>query len=141
MDSHWNERLKESRKKRNITLEQLSSLINVSKQSLIQYEKGKIYPSLDVFYDICKRCNVSPMYIINGNAGDIFYEKSLQDEVLTLSLLLHSHKIAYDLENGIIKIINEELLERLNDAIWCLNELDINKISDLELFISAIKKI
>ena len=140
MNEQWNRRIKIARKRAKISLDEISQRIKVSKQSLIQYEKGIIYPRLDVFCKICELCNVSPNYILYGQEENMVKKKGIQEQVLTLSLLLYSGKIQLCSEQSLIKLTDEELLDRFNEAVWCLDKLNINNPDDFETFIRAIKK-
>lgn len=52
-------KIRELRKKRNMTQEQLSQLVGVSRQSIIAIETGKYNPSLELAYNIAKQFNRS----------------------------------------------------------------------------------
>lgn len=54
LESHFGSNLRYLRKRANITLEELSRRLNVSKSSLSEYETRKTYPPLDV----CRRLAV-----------------------------------------------------------------------------------
>ena len=50
-------RIRELRKKNTMTQEDLSRLVNVSRQSIIAIESGKYNPSLELAYNISKVFN------------------------------------------------------------------------------------
>lgn len=58
------ERLKATRKRRNLTLEQLGSQLDVTKQTVSRWEKGERYPALDVLYTIAEVLGVSSDYLL-----------------------------------------------------------------------------
>ena len=58
------ERLKAARKGRNLTLEQLGSQLEVTKQTVSRWEKGERYPALDVLYTIAEVLGVSSDYLL-----------------------------------------------------------------------------
>lgn len=58
------ERLKAARKGRNLTLEQLGSQLEVTKQTVSRWEKGERYPALDVLYNIAEVLDVSSDYLL-----------------------------------------------------------------------------
>ncbi|UZM98249.1 helix-turn-helix transcriptional regulator [Lysinibacillus sp. MHQ-1] len=51
-------RIRELRKSRKITQEDLSKLVGVSRQSIIAIESGKFNPSLELAYNISKSFQV-----------------------------------------------------------------------------------
>lgn len=42
----------------------MSRLVGVSRHSWDNYETGRKAPRLEIFYDICKACNVSADYLL-----------------------------------------------------------------------------
>ena len=140
MDYLWHERLKKARKSKGISLEELSNKVEVSKQSLIKYEKGLIFPSIDVFCAICEECCVSPSYVLDGGGSDYICKRSYHDEILTLSLMFYSKRIDYSCNVSMIRINDEQLNNDLHYAVLLLNKLNINKIDDFIKFANAIKK-
>lgn len=58
------ERLKAARKGRDLTLEQLGSQLDVTKQTVSRWEKGERYPALDVLYTIAEVLDVSSDYLL-----------------------------------------------------------------------------
>ena len=140
MSNNWNERLKKCRLRKKMTLDVLSKKTNISKQTLIKYEKGVASPSLDSFVSVCEALSTSPNYIIYGRDENIVYKQSLQDEVLMLSLLFHSGKIQYNMNETMIKIVDEELSKSFKYAIWGLKNLNINRLEDFRKFADMISK-
>lgn len=58
-------KIKEERKKRNMTLKELSRKSSVSSGLISSIERGIVNPSIDVVIRICKSLNIHPTRIIN----------------------------------------------------------------------------
>ncbi len=59
-------RIKESRRKRNITAEKLAELVGVSVQTISNIENGRKGVSLKVFLKICENLKTSADYLLFG---------------------------------------------------------------------------
>ncbi len=57
-------RIKQLRKEKGLTQEQLANLINVTKVSICCYEKGNRTPNLDTFMDLVQVLNTTPNYLL-----------------------------------------------------------------------------
>ena len=66
-------RIKELRKERNLTQEELGKLINVTKVSICCYEKGTRLPSLETLIDLSQVFGVSVDYLL-GNDYSVIAE-------------------------------------------------------------------
>jgi len=140
MDDLWGKRLKKCRIAKKITLEELSQKVKISKQSLIKYEQGEIYPNIKTLSLVCEILGTTPNYIFYGNDDNLIYKKNIHDELITICFLFESGKIQYSSNDSLIKIVDESLNINLKHAIWLLHQININTISGLEKFIYAIKK-
>jgi transcriptional regulator with XRE-family HTH domain len=58
-------KIKEERKKRNMTLKELSRKSSVSSGLISSIERGIVNPSIDVVIRICESLNIHPTHIIN----------------------------------------------------------------------------
>lgn len=99
----FKDKLASYRKDNNLTLNDLSEIINVSRQTLSKYEKGESYPNIDDYYNICKILNVLPSYFV--------YEKNenyQKKKVSPLIYLIPSFIILITLLLFIIKNSNNE---------------------------------
>ncbi|MBE4909086.1 helix-turn-helix transcriptional regulator [Bacillus luteolus] len=58
-------RLREKRGEKNITQEQLSELVGVSRQTIISLENGKYNPSLELAFKLAKAfgCHIEDIFI------------------------------------------------------------------------------
>lgn len=69
-------RLKELRKKENLTMEELGKKIGVSRTSISRYENGERSPTLDVLEDICAFFSVNIDYLTGQtDINDFEYTK------------------------------------------------------------------
>lgn len=67
---HLGTRLKQLRKNKNITQQQLAELIGVSKTSIIYWEKGDNLPKHDSLITLGRIFGVSPTYLMQGKTVD-----------------------------------------------------------------------
>lgn len=61
--------IREKRTERNMTQEDLSQLLKVSRQTIISLEKGKYKPSLVLAHKIAQifECNIEELFIFEGD--------------------------------------------------------------------------
>jgi len=142
MDGKWNERLKECRERKGFSLKDLEGFnkLDTSQQSLIKYEKGEVYPRIDLLEKMCREYETTIDYILYGDKQIISTEKR-NDSLTVLFMLLYSEKIEY-IETQKSLIVKEEKLER---QIRALNQFkqksDISSLDDLFTLAKAIKKL
>ena len=60
---NFNERLKKTREKRKMSLEDLASKVGITKQAIFKYEKGFMSPQPVVLAEIAKALEVSTDYL------------------------------------------------------------------------------
>ena len=65
-----NERLQELRKKYNYSQEGLATKLDVSRQSIINWEKGSAVPSIDYLNQLATLYNISLDVLVNGEKGN-----------------------------------------------------------------------
>jgi transcriptional regulator with XRE-family HTH domain len=87
-------RLKDLRKSKNISQEDLGRLINVTKVSICCYENEKRTPNLETFVDLTKIFNVSADYLL-GN--DILIKSTRKKDAPAIAVLSDED----------VKIVNE----------------------------------
>ncbi len=94
-------RLKQLRRKKNLTQQQLGDMINVTKVSICCYEKGDRVPSLDTLIDLANVLEVDlntlvgyDKYIVSDN--DTTYGLNVSKEEMQLLLELRQYKRLYD---------------------------------------------
>lgn len=78
-------RLKELRKKKHLTQEMLSHMINVDKSAISHYEKGDKRPSMDSLRLLAKVFDVSVDYLM----GNDYYEVAESDSEYGKAVLAH----------------------------------------------------
>lgn len=67
----FGERLSNSRKKSNLTQEQLASLLNVSRQTISKWESNEFYPETDKLLSVSKILEVSLDYLLLGKEESV----------------------------------------------------------------------
>lgn len=83
------ERVKELRKKKGLTQQQLADMINVTKVSICCYEKGTRYPNIDTFCDLVNCLETTSGYLLGMDEAivaenDEKYVMSVQKEEIEL---------------------------------------------------------
>lgn len=74
--------LKELRKEKNITQEQLADEMRVSRRTVSRWETGSNMPDLDILIDLSEYYNVDLKDILNGQRKSEDMDKELKDTVL-----------------------------------------------------------
>ena len=85
------EKIYQLRKKKNLSQEDLASVLNVSRQTISKWETGDSNPDLDKIVPLCNFFDISTDEFLKGK--DIVYERKLTNEkkknkALTFSLCL-----------------------------------------------------
>lgn len=65
---NFGENLKQIRKQRNITQEELAELLNVSRQAISKWESGNGYPETEKLITLSRELNISLDYLLNDTA-------------------------------------------------------------------------
>lgn len=65
----FGDNLKETRKQRNMTQEELAELLNVSRQAISKWESGTGYPETEKLILISRELNISLDYLLNDTAN------------------------------------------------------------------------
>lgn len=60
-------RIRESRKRNNLTQEQLANFLGISKRTVVYYESDKNSPTVETLKEIAKICDQSPEYLLTGS--------------------------------------------------------------------------
>lgn len=75
----FGEKLKNARKRKKLTQDQLSKLVGVSKRTIVNYESGEIYPKgRKMYHTLAEALEVEPSYLISEDeefitdAGDAY---------------------------------------------------------------------
>lgn len=82
-------RVKELRKAKGMTQQQLADMINVTKVSICCYEKGTRFPNIDTFCDLVRCLGTTPSYLLGMDVQVVAedeepYVISVQNEELEL---------------------------------------------------------
>jgi len=85
----FGDNLRNMRKKHNLSQEELSEKVRVSRQSVSKWETGDAYPEMNNLLELCKifKCQINDL--VNDSIIDI---DSLDDEVLEKVVLLQKEK-------------------------------------------------
>ena len=138
----WNDRLRESRRKKGYSLGELQGMdkLDMSQQSLIKYKKGEVFPRIDVLEKMCKLYGTTIDYVLYGNDKlGPFENKS--NSLVTLFMLLYSGKMKFDGEGGTIKIVDPVLRYQIGVLDCFRTEADISSIDDINRLVEGIKKL
>lgn len=73
-------RLKELRKEKNYTQKELAARLNLSSNSICEWEKGRCEPSIDILKQLSLIFNVSVDYIIGVSEDDGFISFNASNE-------------------------------------------------------------
>ena len=89
------DRIKSVRISNNLNQVQIAKIINVTKQSVSNWEHNNIQPSVDIIRDISTKFNVSTDYLLELNDRLTLYVDDLPIEVI-----MHLQQIINDLKNS-----------------------------------------
>lgn len=100
----FGDRLERSRRKNNLTQEQLASLLNVSRQTISKWESDEFYPEIDRLISLAKILDVSLDYLVLGknetnNTSNVIYVESEADTVVSAVYKFVIRDIAFTKEN------------------------------------------
>ena len=90
VNNEFTQRLKTLRSTKNLTQKQFSSLIGISEQSVIRWEKGSIKPGLEPIQKICEAFpDLSPEWLVMGRGPMVSGVAQYigEDELAVLNLL------------------------------------------------------
>ena len=99
------ERIKKARKIKNYTQEQLAEKINVTKQTIVNYEKNKQEPTFSKILQIAEICDVNKHWILTGEGKTTSKESNIPQIDIKFE---SNQRVDLNIEiNGNIKIINK----------------------------------
>jgi len=96
------DRLKEIRKQKKLTLDEIASMTGVSKGTLSQIENGKVQPSTDNLIKICERLECSSDYLLLGIIKENHKEEVQKEMTLTGGSVDLVEKLVYFAELSIV---------------------------------------
>lgn len=128
----FSNRLKLLRLEKNLTLEQLGTIFNVSKQAASRWETGDRIPSIEIIYMLAEYFNVSLDYLV-GRTDEpdltiINVEQNISEEELEL---LEDYRQLNKLEKNVIigkiseMIYNKEVEENNMESSEKINYIEI----------------
>jgi len=108
----FNTRLKTLRNEAQITQQELAKLLNISKQTVSNYESGSREPSIDILISISTYFNVSVDYLIGVSETKNHGLTSVNSKLEQLNAVMEKYSNVKDTERNVI-----ELLSTLLDLI------------------------
>jgi transcriptional regulator with XRE-family HTH domain len=107
------ERLIELRKLQNLTQQELASLLNVSKQTVGSWERGRTEPSIPMINELANILNTSTDYL----TGRISHHSSDSKPKAGDNIISHFRLNTANMETEDIEELEEELNEYMNFLI------------------------
>lgn len=110
-DLNFGKRLKEARLSSKRTLNDVSMSTGISRQTLINYEKGKGNPTVKNIKKLCELYEISPNYLFYGQDGnlDMKDHDAFKKKLYYLCSIDLDGDICYDSMNGVITFSNNKL--------------------------------
>lgn len=105
-----NNRIKELRKQLNLTQEEFSSKVNLSRNFIAQIESGSKSPSERTVLDICREFSVNEDWLRTGQ-GDMFKPQTKNEELLSFV-------------NDVIELEDDSFKKKLVNALTKLDTKD-----------------
>ena len=127
----------EMRKNKNLSQEQLAEVLNVSRQTISNWENGKFYPDIDALVKISKYFNISLDDLLASDSNVLKHLKVSTDIVRSNKNILYA--ILLNIFLIILFVIAGILLEESIAIIMIIFTISI--ISFSYLFYQIIKKL
>lgn len=88
-------RLKELRKNKNLTQQELADKMSLVKSSISAYEKSAKYPSVEVLVKLCNYFNVSSDYLLGLSDNKILNDYDLTEEQIetVMKIIVQFHQL------------------------------------------------
>lgn len=144
MTKDWNIRLKEAREKCGIKLKDVenNNLLGVSQQSIIKYEKGKIFPQINILERMCKCYHVTIDWILYGNKDFSSLTRTGNHLFLLFDLLYRGKIKKTKTSSGISFFFDDKKLNQQLDLLSIFAEkVILTSKEDYESLIKGIEKI
>ncbi len=92
---YFGTRLKELRKVKNLTQQELANKVDLVKSSISAYEKGLKYPSVEVLIKLCNCFNVSADYLLGLSDEKEIKKYDLTEEQMELvtKMIIQFHQL------------------------------------------------
>lgn len=143
MTKDWNIRLKEAREKCGIKLKDVEkdNLLGVSQQSVIKYEKGKIFPQINVLERMCQCYHVTVDWILYGDKDFSSLTRTGNHLFLLFDLLQRGKIKKSNNSNGIYYYFDDKKLnEQLSFLSTFAEKVVLSSKEDYESLIKGIEK-
>ncbi len=122
--------IKECRKKKNLTQEDLARILNVTDKAISKWENGRCLPDVSLFAKLCKELDITVNELLSGEKlNKNNYQEKIEE--LTINLVDNIKKNKRMFIKVIIIII----------ILFFIIMLLVNKISDIELAVSYDSRI
>ncbi len=144
MTNGWNVRLKEAREKCGIRLKDVekNNLLGISQQSIIKYEKGAIFPQIDVLDRMCQCYHVTIDWILYGNKDFSSLTRTGNHLFLLFDLLYRGKIKKTKTSTGIYYFFDDKKLnQQLNLLSVFAERVALTSKEDYESLITGIEKI
>jgi transcriptional regulator with XRE-family HTH domain len=79
----FSDRLKELRKRKNISQAELSELIEVHFTQISRYERGETKPNAEAMTKLAKALETTVDFLMNGTADDVVQDAGLEKELIS----------------------------------------------------------
>ena len=98
----FKDKLKEIRKDRNLTQEQIAKQANISVRTIANYESGKREPNVEILFKICNALNIEIHDLFDNNdIAEINKNKN--------SKIDETYSILKEIDTSLLEIKNKEL--------------------------------
>ncbi len=144
MTKGWNIRLKEAREKCGIRLKDVEkdNLLGVSQQSVIKYEKGEIFPQVNVLDRMCQCYHVTIDWILYGNEDFSSLTRTGNHLFLLFDLLYRGKIKKTKISSGIYYFFDDKKINQQLDLLSIFAErVVLTSKEDYESLIKGIEKI
>lgn len=144
MQKDWNIRLKQAREKAGILLKEVDSpnKVGISQQSVIKYEKGDIFPQINILEKMCQCYHVTIEWIMYGDE-DFSSVTRKGNYLYLLFSLIHSNNIEKIKLNGqsTYYVKNKKLIKQMDILSVFNDNVRLSSRSDYIALIEGIEKI
>jgi Zn-dependent peptidase ImmA (M78 family)/transcriptional regulator with XRE-family HTH domain len=142
VDSNFGFKLRKRREERGISLQELGSVIGMSKQSVFRFEKGEQLPNTTILLKLSEELNVLPTYFFEDDKIDI----EIKDVKFREETLIEKYDFKFDnikeiCKNYLHKFIELETILKVNhDFTNPLEGLEIKDSKDVEKAAKQIRR-
>lgn len=101
------ERIKLLRKKKNLTQEELSFEIGISRQTISKWEKDVVLPDLENSRLLCNYFNITLDYLLKGEDNQKQYDKNYSFKTTLILIIILSFGIVLMIVSFIFLLVND----------------------------------